>query len=453
MMLSCGHDRTPVGAPLCSHVRDCREPWLSYVKWYIGSGLESELICVPCAEAREKGLSVKAEPVCAECFEYALTEVCDFKRTGGKPEIRVRSMPFNGAVKETSIPKEFGRIVDVAPVHHDERSSWLLLADSGDLFRLDASSGSSARLASARLPSEPNRHPFAGHTLTRRLHASLRGEFAAVVNDYGCYGQVMDLRSGKATLTLDGGDYHPETVPFSFAFAESQGQIVAIHRTAWNRLDISDASSGRLLTERGPTSYKHGEARPQHYLDYFHGRLYLSPGGTRILDDGWVWHPVGIPVVWSRERWLSENGWESEDGTTRKEVCAREYYWDHGIAWLDENRVAIGGIGDDDAEMVAGARIFDITSTGRAGRRWRSDWQWAREITAFAGPAGKFFSDGKWLYSADKTGLSRWDLETGSRTGYLGNFQPTHHHLGARELVQLADGVLLRWSTTEQGAG
>jgi hypothetical protein len=42
-------------------------------------------------------------------------------------------------------------------------------------------------------------------------------------------------------------------------------------------------------------------------------------------------------------------------------------------------------------------------------------------------------------------------LETGSRTGYLGNFQPTHHHLGARELVQLADGVLLRWSTTEQG--
>ncbi|MBZ5492142.1 MAG: hypothetical protein LAO76_14520 [Acidobacteriia bacterium] len=130
-------------------------------------------------------------------------------------------------------------------------------------------------------------------------------------------------------------------------------------------------------------------------------------------------------------------------------VCAREYYWDHGIAWLDENRVPIGGIGDDDAEIVDGARIFDITSTGRAGRRWRSDWQWAREITAFAAPAGKFFSDGKWLYSAGKTGLSRWELETGSRTGYLENFQPMHHHLGARELVQLADGVLVRWSTTE----
>jgi hypothetical protein len=358
-------------------------------------------------------------------------------------------MPFNSVVKETAIPKEFGRIVDVAPIHQENRSTWLLLADNGDIFQLDASSGSGERLASAVLPSEPHRDPFAGHTLARRLHASRRGEFAAVVNDYGCYGQVVDLRSGKVTLTLNGGDYHPETVPFSFAFAESQGQIVAVHRTAWNRLDISDASSGRLLTERGPTSYKHGEERPQHYLDYFHGGLYLSPGGTRILDDGWVWHPVGIPVIWSLERWLSENGWESEDGPTRKDVCAREYYWDHGIAWLDENRVAIGGIGDDEAEIVDGARIFDITSTGNAGRRWRSDWQWAREVTAFAGPAGRFFSDGKWLYSANKTGLARWDLESGSRTGYIENFHPTHHHLGARQLVQLAGDILLQWSMSE----
>jgi hypothetical protein len=47
---------------------------------------------------------------------------------------------------------------------------------------------------------------------------------------------------------------------------------------------------------------------------------------------------------------------------------------------LDERTVAIGGIGDDDTEMVDGARIFDITSTGAAGPKWRSDWSWAREI-------------------------------------------------------------------------
>jgi hypothetical protein len=448
-MLSCGHERPPFGAPLCLHLRTCRQPWLNYVKWYIGSGLNTELICVPCAEAREKGLSVEVESVCEECFEYATREVCDLVRTAGKPEIRVRSIRFNSALRETPLPKQFGRIVDIAPVNQESPCTWLMLAEDGGLFRLQVSSGEWDRIASVIMPSEADRDPWAGHTLRRHLYASRRGEFAAVVNDYGRYGQVIDLQSGRVTLTLDGGDYHPETVPFSFAFADWNGRVVVIRRAAWNRLDISDASSGQLLSQRGPTSYQRGEERPQHYLDYFHGALYPSPGSTHILDDGWVWHPVGIPVTWNLDRWLSDNAWESEDGATRKEVCARSYYWDHGIVWLDENRVAIGGIGDDDIEMIDGARVFDITSTGSASHPWRSDWLWAREVIAFAGPAGKFFSDGKWLYSSDETGLSRWDLETGARTGYLENFHPTHHHIGGGELVQLVDGVLVQWSTTE----
>lgn len=30
------------------------------------------------------------------------------------------------------------------------------------------------------------------------------------------------------------------------------------------------------------------------------------------------------------------------------------------VAWLDEKTVAIGGIGDDDAEMVDGARVLTL---------------------------------------------------------------------------------------------
>lgn len=44
-------------------------------------------------------------------------------------------------------------------------------------------------------------------------------------------------------------------------------------------------------------------------------------------------------------------------------------------------------------------------------------------------------------------GLSRWSLLTGERTGHLPGFRPTHHHRGAEELVQIEEGVLLRWST------
>jgi hypothetical protein len=414
----------------------------------VGSGLNTEFICIQCAEVREKGLSCEVEPVCKECFEYATTEVGDLVRAGGHPEIQVRAADFDRALKETAIPSEFGRIVDIAPFNQESRSVWLMLAEDGSLLRFDASSGEPEVLGSIEMPSEVAGEPFRERALKRHLHVSSNGEFAAVVNDYGRYGRVVDLQSRKVTLTLDGGDYCPETVPFSFAFAYWQEEVVVIHRSAWNRLDVSDASSGRLLSQRAPTEYKRGEEKPRHYLDYFHGALHLSPRGNHILDDGWAWHPVGIPVVWSVDRWLSENAWESEDGASRREICARDGYWDSGIAWLDESTVAIGGIGDDEREMVDGARIFDITSTASASRRWRSDWLWAREVMTFAGPEGKFFSDGKWLYSSAQSGFARWDLRTGARTGHIERFQPTHHHSAAGELVELADHTLLRWSTT-----
>ena len=447
-MLSCEHEKEPFGEPLCSHLRTCKQPWIKFVKWYVGSGLTQELICVPCADAREKGLSTEAAVVCQECFEYATTEVMDFERVGGRPEIRIQPTTLKTTLEMTALPEKFGKIVDIASISTDNRSAWLILSERGRIFRFDASSGESADVASVKLTSEVAETPFAGHVLAPHLHSSGQGEFASVVNDYGRYGQVIDLQTGKVTLNLDAGDYHPETVPFSFAFVRWQERVVVIHRTAWNRLDVSEASTGHLLSDR-PTSYRTGEQRPQHYLDYFHGGLYLSPSGTHILDDGWVWHPVGIPAVWSVDCWLSENDWESEDGPTRKEVCARSYYWDHGIVWLDDETLAIAGIGDDDAEMIDGARIFDITSTGSLGRKWRSDWPWRREITKFAGPAGKFFASKNRLYSSVEAGLSMWDVEAGARTGHIPNFHPTHHHRGARELVQLRDGILIRWSIPE----
>jgi hypothetical protein len=356
-----------------------------------------------------------------------------------------------GLLHQTAIPSEYGRILDIAPLNEEIRSIWLVLAADGRLFRLLADSGESELITRVDIPSETAKDPFNGHTLAPRLHAAPNGQFAAVVNDYGRYGRIIDLRSGNVTMQLDGGEYCCDTVPFSFAFVCRRGQVVAIHRTDWNRLDISDPSNGRLLTSRGPTSYQQGEERPQHYLDYFHGRLYPSPNGTHMLDDGWVWHPVGAPAIWSVDRWLSENVWESEDGASRRDLCARGYYWDHGATWLGDDTVALSGIGDDDSDMTAGARIFDTTSLGEPRPGWQTGWSSAKEVTAFAGPAGSFFSDGRWLYSTAEAGLFRWDPSTGRQTGHIECFQPNHHHRGARELVQLMGSALLRWSI-EQAA-
>src|SRR5215813_9945391 len=444
-MIACGHENTPFGEPLCTHIRKCRTPWIKSVKWLIGDGLKMEIVCVPCANDRENGRPVEAEPVCEECYQYLTGEIVDLVGLRGKPGILIRPEIFNSALKNSPLTKQIGTVVDIAPINQERRSVWLMLTESGDIIRWDADTGDWAHLGYVEVPAEPDHEPFDGHVLRRRLHASGNGNFVAVVNDYGRYGRVIDLGSGKVTLELNGGEYHSETVPFSFAFAEAHGRVVAIHRTDWNRIDVSDPSTGELLTDRGPTVRRQVQERPDHYLDYFHGALYVSPRGAYIADDGWVWHPVGVPSVWSIDHWLSENVWESEDGPTRINLCWRAYYWDQAITWIDEKYIAVGGVGDDDDLMIDGARIFDLTLSTEAHNFPDTDPWRAHELKAFPGPAGIFFSDGMRLFSPDGTGLSRWDLADGARTGQIPNFQPTHHHRGARELIQLIDDAVVRW--------
>lgn len=354
---------------------------------------------------------------------------------------------MRGPLVETALPEEVGDISDIAPINLEDRSVWLLLGRDGAIHRLDADSSKRTRLASPAPIDEPGRTPWMRHSIRPHLHASGTGEFAAVVSDYGRYGQVIDLRSGEVTLRLDGGEYHPETVPFSFAFAEIDGRTHAIHRTDWNRLDVSDPATGVLLTQRAPTTFQGEEPPPEHYLDYFHGAILVSPDGKHVADDGWVWHPVGAPTVWSLSRWVIENVWESEDGPSKRDVCAREYYWDHGMAWLDSGRLVVGGIGDDDDQMIEGARIFDVTKRGSPRDQWGTRLGWTHEISTFTGPKGRFFGDGVRLFSSDETGLSIWDVEEGLLTGTMERFRPTHQHLGARELVQLVERTLVRWKT------
>ena len=53
---------------------------------------------------------------------------------------------------------------------------------------------------------------------------------------------------------------------------------------------------------------------------YFHGRLAVSPGNTRIAESGWVWGPVGVLASWDLKAWVTDNLWESEDGATLEQI-------------------------------------------------------------------------------------------------------------------------------------
>lgn len=326
----------------------------------------------------------------------------------------------------SSLPSTAGDIVDLTPATAETSSVWLLLSEDGGLLRYDADSATASRLAEVRLPDEPeNTVPFRDMTVRRRLHASGSGRFAAVVHDYGRYGQVIDLRTGQVTLRLDGGCHHCNTVPFALAFTEAAGRTLVVHRTAWNRLDLSDAETGDLLTPRKPGP---GLA---HMLDYFHGALAVSPSGTRIADDGWVWHPHGVPSVWNLRNWIAGKTWEAEDGATRKELEYRGYYWNNPQCWIDERRIAISGIGGIRSKTIsAGVRIFDAV--------------WRRELRELPEARGALFAASGTLYAAAPDGMESWNPDTGVRLGTVPGFVPTHHHTGAAELVSWEGSTLRR---------
>src|SRR5690349_8032718 len=136
-------------------------------------------------------------------------------------------------LRRTPLPVRSGKIIAVAPLE-EARSIWLVLSEDGRLSWLDADTLELEEIA-AFMPSA-TAAVWQERSFDRRLHVSARGDLAAVVNDRGRYGQVFDLRSGRVTMELDGGEYHQDTVAFSFAFAETQGRPLAIHRTGWNRL-------------------------------------------------------------------------------------------------------------------------------------------------------------------------------------------------------------------------
>ncbi len=400
--------------------------------------MRADLVCPECAEERSSGLDVTTRQLCSSRYEGTIDEWGDSRGVRGAPQVIERLQPLDEGIESTELNGV--TIADIA-VARDLAETTFVLSGEGIVLRVRHVDDHVEELASVQLPAEPAQEPWAGHESHQRLHVSHDGAYAAVATDFGRFGSVVDTATGQITMELDGGDYHPETVPFSLVFAAHEGRTVLIHRTAWNRLDVSDPTDGSLLTERGPTSYSTGEERPPNYLDYFHGRLFLSPSGDLLLNDGWVWHPVGIPVVWGLGPWLSDNVWESENGASVRHLSHRDYYWNHGFCWLDERRIAVEGIGDDDLDIVPGVRIFDVSQPDRS----RSSLRNAPEVGSFAGPAGRFFTDGDRLFSSSARSLSVWDIAARELAGRIEQFEPTIQSSLDRTLVEATGSTIRRW--------
>jgi hypothetical protein len=335
----------------------------------------------------------------------------------------------NNNQQATSLPLDPSRsftwekdpILDACVVQA-EYGELLLLTDSGSLHGFDLDTGASRLLSTVDLPHmapyEDDGSVFGAPAY--RLHVSSDGRYAAIVVDQGRSGLVVEVSSGLATLRLDGGDYYEETVPFSACFLRFEGRDVLVHRTAWNRLDVSDPVTGRLLTDRHIAPYEAVGNRPEHYLDYFHGQLRPSPNGSRLFDDGWVWQPVSIPRVWSVTDWLKSNPWESEDGASIVDLTMRDD-WTTPACWITETHLALWGLADWDEDEFeetgrgSGVRILDVTE-----RKQSSSGRWPMALGD--AKVQDLFSDGARLYVAAEVGTTVWDLASRAQVAELPGF-------------------------------
>ncbi|MER5890249.1 hypothetical protein ABT160_41020 [Streptomyces sp. NPDC001941] len=300
----------------------------------------------------------------------------------------------------------------VVPVVEGDGERWILATDDA-LVELDTATGSARRITGLAdvlpeaLPGAEDEPESAWEAVFGTeagdlvLAADRAGRYVAVAPAGGRYGVVVETATGAVAMELDRGDYHEDVCRFPLAFAEVSGRTVLLHATDWNRMDCSDPATGACLTERGTPEYSEESGPGAHYLDYFFCGLTVSPGGRRVVSDGWCWQPFGLLAIWDLDAWLHDNPWESEDGPSRRTVEFRPSVWDSPLVWLDDDRLAVWGMESSRDDMPRpGVRLYDV-ATGE-----ELDW--------FPAARAAFATDGTLLYALGP-GLTVYDTATGRR--------------------------------------
>lgn len=231
-------------------------------------------------------------------------------------------------------------ILAIAPIQTDENNLYIL-SQNGCLYRYDVLQQQLFTIFNnITLPILNTRELRHYGTPIYDIKCSANGKFVAIYVDYGQFGIILDIEKQRTILEIDTQNYYEDTVPFSLAFTTFEHDDIVIYRSDWNRLESFNLSQNISTTARYIAPYERNH-RPEHYLDYFHGALYVSPNDEYILDDGWVWQPYAVPHLWSLPTWLMQNPFESEDGASLQAVIFDEEDWDYPMCWLDNQRFAL----------------------------------------------------------------------------------------------------------------
>lgn len=425
MTIRCTHQGCHKESRVCTHLLDA--PDSDHARYFSGQGLRYHLLCHPCADQFRTGEAPSLTPICEACFNE-IEEQGFWDGIVGRPEVLSAPTMLSMTHHLVELPGLSAQdVLDIQPLQHPP-GEWIAVTRAGALVRVDFE---------RRAVSIITKFDASPLDLSQRLSMELApdGQFAALANTFGERGIVVDLHSGRITMPFQREAYHNNVTPFPIAFFQHDNASLLVHATEWNRLDISNPATGKLLTTRESPRYSENR-ESEYYLDYFHGRLRASPAGRWIADDGWAWHPVGSIRSWSLQRWMEENLWESEDGETVQYLCNREYFWGGPLCWMNERHLAVWGYGRDEY-LIPAIRIFDVVTNTEL--RWFAgvEIESHGDGQKLGRQGGSLVYDGHLYALSDKHGLSAWDPEVGTCLFRDPTLTPTAYDRGSKTFLSL----------------
>jgi hypothetical protein len=316
----------------------------------------------------------------------------------------------------------------------------IALDDAGALHRLNLATGETRRLRT--LTREELRWDQPVQIVISRdgCYAALTSAGTIESGDSYNRGVVVDLESGRTAMALDCGDYRTHHALFAVAFVEREGRTLVIHATDWNRVDVTDPSTGECLTSRKLDSEDSpGPASEESVFTEWLGELKVSPDQSRVATIGWVWHPVGLAFGWSVRDWLDSNPHEPDHGRSKRQYAMWSYFWFSPFFWYDDSTLCIWGdpelSGADDVPPNS-VVLYDAES-GKA-------------LRSIPGPSMNGFHFDRYLFTEDEEkGLSVWDLERGALVHEEPGIQARGYHPGLAEFIETSVDGWVGWSWRE----
>jgi hypothetical protein len=261
------------------------------------------------------------------------------------------------------------------------------------------------------------------------LYISPDDNYAALVENRGVNGMIIDLKNKTKIMDIRRGSYYYDVSNFSIAFVKDTDRTLLIFATDWNRLELYDLTNKKLVSERPIIQYGH-----QHYMDFFHGKLHISPNQQYALNAGWCWNPCGVVEVFDINEWI-KNPYETEDGKSIKYFGCDTEFMHNPVCWINNDEfIMLSNDGDDDDDLDMHVNICN------------RETQIETDICRIKNTAdGKYFVHfDKYVYIYGTKGVLVLDL-TGKEIYYNAHIFPLKYHNGAKKFITLQDDKLALW--------